>query len=406
MPVARSFSRILLCAVALARPVSAEEPHRPWLAAEGAVPGAHPPAETLAVSAPETIRVRIARSRSNLRLSATGPYEILPLSGGRARPGRNEQIVRRTRQGLRMGGQTYKGRALMAPVNPSDFLLLNGRRYRGAFIVEPAPRGRVDVINQLPLEEYLYGVLPREVGADWPLEALKAQAVVSRTYAMANRATDPRQRFDVSNGVSSQVYGGLEDEAAGPIRAVDETRGEILVDARRKPIQTFFHSSCGGHTETPLYVWAGHETTDGFASARDAFCKEDPFYRWALDLSASAIRSRLRRAGIRVGEIRRIEAAKKSPSGRAWSFLVASSSGKKKIQGNQFRMALGPEALRSTLLTDLKRTRRGFHFEGRGWGHGVGLCQWGARGRALAGQTYPQILEAYYPRSSLRRIAP
>src|SRR5207237_2449270 len=95
-----------------------------------------------------------------------------------------------------------------------------------------------------------------------------------------------------------------------------------------------------------------------------------------------------------------------SPSGRAWVFTVESSKGKVQIPGNSFRLAVGADELRSTLLTTIKQRGKVFRFEGRGWGHGVGLCQWGARGRAAAGHSYPKILEAYYPGAQLVKAAP
>ncbi len=108
--------------------------------------------------------------------------------------------------------------------------------------------GRYDVIEYVDLEDYLYGVLPREVETNWPLDALKAQAVVSRTYAMSNRAQDAKGRFDLSDGVFDQVYGGRDVESGASNQAVQETQGEVLLDSAGKPIQAFFHSSCGGCT--------------------------------------------------------------------------------------------------------------------------------------------------------------
>ncbi|OGR92460.1 MAG: hypothetical protein A2992_07750 [Elusimicrobia bacterium RIFCSPLOWO2_01_FULL_59_12] len=245
-------------------------------------------------------------------------------------------------------------------------------------------------------------MLPREVGADWPAESLKSQAVISRTYVLAMMNRSVYKDYDVTNDVRSQVYGGLQAEKPATSEAVEETRGEILVDGAGAPALSFFHSSCGGRTETPPYVWSDLQNppTD-FESIRDPYCRSDPYRSWARDISAERIQNRLRRAGYRVGTLRKISAAKESPSGRVWSFAVESSRGRILVPGNNFRLAVGPEVLRSTYLTDLRKKGSVFHFEGKGWGHGAGLCQWGARGRAQEGHTYTQILKAYYPNSRL-----
>jgi stage II sporulation protein D len=206
----------------------------------------------------------------------------------------------------------------------------------------------------------------------------------------------------VTNNVFSQVYGGLQDETPATNQAVEDTRGEVLVDETGTPVQTFFHSSCGGRTESPEYVWREIKTAPRYLeSVSDPYCKDDPFYNWELTISKETLQRRLRRAGYPGGPIKGLKIAKRSPSGRAYMIQVISAKGKTTIQGNAFRLAVGPEALRSTLITDIEQRGHSFHFNGHGWGHGVGLCQWGARGRALANQTYVQILNAYYPKVRL-----
>lgn len=353
---------------------------------------------------PSYIRVRILHTRSSFTLGSTGSYEYTLLTGGRVRTSSATTRVKPAKQKMRIGTTLFPGDVLVSPKQPSEHLLINGRHYRGVLILEPLRSGYVDVVEQVATDEYLYGVLPKEVGADWPMEALKAQAIVSRTYVLANKASDPAQRYDVASDVTYQVYGGFDSEADSTNRAVDETKGEILVDQNEQPIQTFFHSSCGGRTETPENVWFRVDPKPAFASIADEFCREDPYAHWQVDMSAAFIRKRLRREGMLVGEIRQIKLGKKTSSGRPVSLVLETSSGRREIQSNRFRLAIGPEVLRSTLITELDRNKKLFHWEGRGWGHGVGLCQWGARGRALAGHAYEKILRAYYPRARLIKV--
>ncbi len=399
--VSGSFLPLFIFALA-ASPADSEE-RRPWLASSGAEPA---PLTTTAYKMPATVRVRILHTKKPFSVGCTGIFNFMPLEGGKVVTSDRPVVVKPGNRQFIMGPTRFSSEVVVAPIGKNDFVMVNRRRYRGAVLLEPVGRMTVDVVEQLPMDDYLYGVLPREVGGDWPIEALKAQAVVSRTYVLANLATDPRQRYDVSNDVSSQVYGGLEDEAPAANKAVEETRGEYLLTKQGKPLEAFFHSSCGGRTETPNYVWKSRAAEEDFSAVKDSYCRADPYYRWQLNLGADTLRNRLKRAGVRVGAIRKISIAKKTPSDRAWVLGIYSDSGTREMSGQNFRMAIGPEALRSTLLTEISRTKRGFHFEGRGWGHGVGLCQWGAKGRAQAGQSYYEIVKAYYPDVSLVRSAP
>jgi stage II sporulation protein D len=262
--------------------------------------------------------------------------------------------------------------------------------------------GRYDVVEYLSVEEYLYGVLPREVETTWPLDALKAQAVVSRTYVLYNKMKGANERYDVLDSVLDQVYGGQNVEAPSTTQAVNETHDEILLDSAGKPVQAFFHSSCGGHTELPEHVWKSSYPSDVFGVVSDgSYCSDDPHYKWQLSVPYTTLRARLKRAGFQIRDIKSISILQKSASGRAETFILETSKTQIEVAGNRFRLALGPEALRSTLLVNMKAGKKSVFFEGRGWGHGVGLCQWGARGRALAGQTYKQILQTYYPKAKL-----
>lgn len=352
-----------------------------------------------------TLRVRVLHTRSAVRIGGTGAWEYCPMQGGPCRSTTSALRVRRSSRGIFVNNHTVRGGLWARPASEKDFLSVNGRSYRGKLRVVAAGRGMIDVIEYVDLEEYLYGVLPREVGADWPLEALKAQAVISRTFALANKAENAAQPYDMSNDVRFQVYGGRSDEAPAPIRAVDGTQGEVLVDAAGLPIQAFFHSSCGGMTDKPGNVWNANYPDDLFGVTVDTFCVDDPYRTWHLSLNASTIKMRLGRAGVRVGTVKDIQIGKRSPSGRAQTLLLIWRGGKKEVSGNKFRLAVGPEAFRSTLLSEISHSGKRFDFTGHGWGHGVGLCQWGARGRATAGQTYDQILKAYYPGATLRKPA-
>ena len=350
---------------------------------------------------PSTIRVCLRHAQRTFNIGCTGSFNYQSGTAGTAIKSKGRQSVMPISGGSAIGNRRFHGVVTVSPEKPTDLLMLDGRRYRGVIQLIPAGRRQVDVVEIVSLDEYLQGVLPKEMGPEWPLEALKAQAVASRSYALAARAEDPDRSYDVVSDVHDQVYGGVESESPASNQAVRETHGQILMTRDGKPVQAFFHSSCGGRTEMPGDVWDSRASFLGFAPVSDSFCKEDPYRQWTLTLSPDSITRRLRRAGIRIGTVKTVKAVKRSSSDRVTQFLVAGSRGKAFVQGNRFRLALGPEILRSTLLTEISQNRKGFHFEGRGWGHGVGLCQWGARGRALAGQKHEEILKAYYSEASL-----
>ncbi len=353
-------------------------------------------------STPETVRVRILYARHPVRLSCSGAYRMELRESTKSYLRHASVSVRAMRSAMVFGQTSFKGEVVVMPESTTDTLKLNGRRYRGILAFHPLGSGRFDVVEYVSIEEYVYGVLPREVEISWPLDALKAQAVVSRTYVLYNKMKGSTERYDVLNSVLDQVYGGQEVEAPTTTQAVNETRGEILLDSAGKPVQTFFHSSCGGSTELPEHVWKSSYASDAFGVVSDgSYCSDDPHYKWQLSLPYSVLRTRLRRAGLHIREIKGISILQKSASGRAEIFRLETSKGEIEMAGNRFRLALGPEALRSTLLVNMKAGKKSVFFEGRGWGHGVGLCQWGARGRALAGQTYKQIVQTYYPKAKL-----
>jgi stage II sporulation protein D len=355
---------------------------------------------------PETVRIRILYTRLPSTLSCTGPYRFQLHQGGKSYVRRSSIKVCAMRTTMVFGQTSFKGEMVAMPDSSTDTLKLNGRRYRGLLVFHPLGIGRYDVVEYLSVEEYVYGVLPREVEIAWPLDALKAQAVVSRTYVLYNKEKQATERYDVLDSVHDQVYGGEEVEAPSTTQAVNDTRGEILVDPTGKPVQAFFHSSCGGHTERPEHVWKSSNDPDVFGVISDgSYCSEDPHYKWQLTLGYNVLRAKLKRAGFRIRDIKKISVLQKSESGRVEVFNIETSRGEIEVGGNRFRLAIGPELLRSTLLTNMKVGKKSVYFEGRGWGHGVGLCQWGARGRALAGQHYKDILQTYYPKAKLTQAS-
>jgi stage II sporulation protein D len=271
------------------------------------------------------------------------------------------------------------------------------RPYRGVLEVRRTPAGRITVINELDLEEYLYGVLKMEVDPRWPSDALRAQAVAARTLALYSLNRFSTEGYDVRATTDSQVYGGVLAEDPRTTAAVEATRGQILTYEGR-PVFAAYHSDSGGHTEASELVWGGR-----YAYLRAVADPYTPAQPWTLRMDLAAFEDRLRRTGRAVAGVTAVEVIDVTPSGRAASVRITSALGAVPLRGTELRTILGAEALKSTLFTVrmLPDEQPSIEFTGRGSGHGVGMSQWGARGQALLGRSYLEILRYYYTGVSL-----
>ncbi len=302
--------------------------------------------------------------------------------------------VRYNRGTWSVDGRTVSAdKIILVPINGSPFRF-NNRLYRGSLQLS-SDGGRITAINMVSLEQYLYSVVPKEVGNEWPMEALKAQAVAARTYAVARMASRINADWDVMPGQSDQVYGGYESERERTTRAVEETRGQILVYNGR-PITSYFCSNSGGMTEAGRYPY--------LRSFPDPYSKNSPGYRWTLRISASELAQRLKSKGYNVGTVNSVIASDRSSSGRVRSIRIAHSKGMTYIPGDDFRWKVDSTYLRSTLFT-VSKSGQTFTFEGYGYGHGYGLSQWGCYQQAKLGRDYREILSFYYPGTTFDELA-
>lgn len=305
-----------------------------------------------------------------------------------------------TKEGLQVGRKFFSPKVEI--ISP-DYISINGRGYRGSIVLEKNSRDRFTVINQVDLEEYLYGVMLPEISPNWPEETLKAQAVISRTYILRNLNKHSAQGFSLCDSVHCQVYRGLAGEDPRTNKAVDTTRGEILV-YNDEPIDAFFHSTCGGYTEKPSNVWGSPSDPEYLQGVKCNFCEDDPRYYWEHTLNKNKIASVLRKKGYPIEKVKKIEVYKKGNGGRISKLEITDGRGKKHILlANQFRIFFNPENQRSTFV-EIKAYSDAYQFKGKGWGHGVGLCQWGARGMGLKDHSYQEILRYYYPGAKLKKV--
>ena len=385
------------------------------------------------------------------------------------------------------------GNSYMLPVTITGpgFLKFNGRTYRGAFLVS----SRGGLLNVLDIENYLYGVLPAEVGASWPTEALRAQAISARTYALKQSMNRAEKGYDVVDTDADQVYKGAGIETAKTNKAVSSTAGEGLTYGNDLAM-TYFHSDSGGHTADISDVWG--QNLPYLTGVPEVVSYKSPVSVWNAKFSSSRIQSVIKKVtGSDIGPIREIQVSEVDEGGRAIRMTFIGTNGTKTIRASQFRLALDPRTLKSTMFTpsggafnaaksatpaglvaaqkdnaksseltfeetraiakmtsegvftttelidmltnqakqknyyqiglgrsgnknisgsgqnkkpsnkygySIEKSGSDFVFYGRGWGHGVGLCQYGAMAMAEQGWTAEKILAHYYPGTTVRKF--
>lgn len=276
---------------------------------------------------------------------------------------------------------------------------VNGKSYRGQIELSLQNNGKILVINELPLEQYLIGVITSEISSTWPMESIKTQAVIARTYAVAKRKERSRAFYHLESTVMDQAYEGSDEEDSRAVRGVIETEGEVLT-YNGTVIQAFYHANSGGRTESSENVWGvalpylkGVECQYGLTSTTSS---------WEQSVPLSKIESSLKAQ--KVYGLTDIKAGPRNNRGRLKTVQLETERGTITILATKFRMAVGSTVIRSTNFS--VRVEGGTaYFSGSGYGHGVGLCQYGAKQRALDGFSYTEILSYYYPGTKLSKLS-
>jgi stage II sporulation protein D len=285
---------------------------------------------------------------------------------------------------------------------PGEFLQVNGKSYRGSLEIRKKPNGLLLIINQLDIEDYLKGVVASEIPHDWEREVLNAQAVASRTYALYRKRTAGSRPYDIASNVDSQVYEGKSGERDAAIRAVRETEG-IVITYEGEIIPAFYHSSCGGRTESAFELW---NLDVPYLQGVDCGCQAISRYGvWEKRFPARQIESALGRRGYSLKGVHSASIDGVTAAGRVKRVALGHSKGALLIPAEKFRAALGYSLIPSVFF-EIDMTGSDIVISGRGMGHGVGLCQWGAKEMAQRGQDYASILRYYYPGTSLVKETP
>lgn len=268
-------------------------------------------------------------------------------------------------------------------------LVIGGAKYKGNIEVWRGDRG-LYLISKMPLEDYIKGVVMSEIGDDWDMEALKVQAVIARTYALYQKKKSKEKKFDITSDTSHQVFKGNPGDTRIAY-AVKHTAGEILT-YDGKPIEAFYHSTCGGHTESPEEAFGKKHP---YLKPVKTPCNLSPYQNWTRNISYSAIED-----ATGINGVKEIQAKSKTMTGRVKEVVITGSSSRVTMEATELRRKLGWKKLPSTDFK-MKPNGNSVTFEGKGFGHGVGLCQFGSLEMAKKGKSYKEILATYFPGATI-----
>jgi len=350
---------------------------------------------------PPVLRIAVIKNADIVTLTIKGKYKIRSvytqeiLHEGRSL--KNSKVAP-TISGLLVGKNPFKIFAIRIETKRDGGIFLNNRRFRGSVDIIRTEDLKLLAVNHVDVESYLYGVLYHEISPLWTMDAIKAQAIAARTFALHQKRERRKQDYDLTSDVYSQMYGGKTSEKWRTNRAVNLTRGEVLT-YKGDIFPTYYHATCAGHTLDASRLWSIN--IEPLKGVKCDYCKKSPHYRWRRRVSFGQIEEKLNKSGHEVKGVYAIEIEGKGESGRVTNVIVKGKNKRLKIDSNKFRLVIGPNILRSAKF-DLTIARDIVLFEGVGWGHGVGMCQWGSYLMSKKGYDAGEILKFYYPGAKIK----
>lgn len=347
------------------------------------------------------LRVLLINDATEAQLSINGSYQITGSLTNIIDQGQGLQKAKIfvSNGGVTIGNKHYDNSELRITGLREGTIELNNVRYRGEIRILQQLNNKFSVIEEVDLEGFISGVLGGEMPHTWNEEALRAQAVTARTYAMYKKKVKQNEVYHLN--MLDLAYRGMSSESPRLNKIVQDTKGVIMVyDWNIFP--AYFHSTCGGHTEDAGRVF-GRDSIPPLRGVTCSYCNNTKYSRWSLDIDKSEIERKLRNARVPVSNIHTVKAKEPGAGKHSSKVEIVSANGSKEMNANEFRLVVGPNYLYSTAF-DSKNNGKNITFSGRGWGHGVGLCQYGAQGMAEKGFKWDAIIKNYYPQVELVRI--
>ena len=360
---------------------------------------------TAAASWQPEITIGLSQGVAEVRLSATSGalyvYDDLEKEPMMKIPQGQELSVRMMRDRFLANEKEIKGERLVIQPESTGFVKVNGMPYRGFITLLKKPG--MTVVNNVPVEDYLYGVVPKEMPPSWSAEALRAQSIAARTFALKNRKRHSAEGFDLCSTAHCQVYEGMSAEMQSTTAAVNSTRGEVLF-YKGAIIDALFHTDSGGMTEFSEHVWGS--TVPYLRAVKELRTQTQP---WSRTVSMASFVQKIEAGDKSLGTLKEIRlspltvgkgSTDRTPSGRVRAAEFVGTKGRINLSGNDLRSMF---SLPSTLF-DIRAGRTEVVFSGYGSGHGLGLSQWGAKALADSGKGYEDILLYYYSGVTLEKL--
>jgi len=281
----------------------------------------------------------------------------------------------------------------------NGYVKLNNSTYSGKVILIPKDNDKFSILEEIGIEGFLPGVVEGEMPIMWNNDALQAQVIAVRTYVLYKRKIKGNTLYHINK--LDLAYKGSYMNQSKSKEIVDKTRGIVMVyDWNLFP--GYFHSTCGGHTEDINLVF-NLRSIPPLSGVECGYCNNSKYYIWKKKLGSNVIQRSLNAANTKVKKIRKISTEQIGPGGHCSTIKIVHAGGTKRVNANDFRLMIGPNNLRSTSFS-IKKSGSSFIFDGSGWGHGVGLCQYGTQNMAKLGFRWFEILRHYYPEIDLVKI--
>jgi stage II sporulation protein D len=353
---------------------------------------------------PAIVRVAVIKDAPQLELSIKSEFRITPIEIDEVLYSQKNLISAKVLPfswGVKIADKEFKLYGVRIIPSADSTIFINKRSFRGQVDIIRQRNETLLVVNHVNVEDYLKGVLHKEVSHWWPMAALQAQAIVARTFALYQAGINKDKDYDLESTVYSQVYGGSISEKARTNRAVYKTLGEVLT-YKSELFPAYYHATCGGHTEDASVLWK--TDLEPLRGVNCNFCRNSPHFYWKRRIPVSDIEKALS-----IDRIQDIFIKESNNSGRVVLLQIQTAKGPLDYMAKDFRQKLGTDVIKSTIFKiEIKpdiNSRLFAEIDGVGWGHGVGMCQWGAFGMALRGYKLQQILEYYYPGAKIEAYA-
>lgn len=375
------------------------------------------------------VRVLLEENRPEAMLWADGSFAIECLSQGVQTVYYSSRPVTVRTDGSLLTVANHKGGVIQSRIDEVNIIprgnanpiSLNNVRYRG--IVKILPNNQsMQIVNIVYMEDYLRGVVPPEIGkrSEDEIEAVKAQAVAARTYAMAHLQQYRGAPYDMKSSIIDQVYEGIKVENKLVNKAIDLTAGKVLF-YQDQYVNAYYHSTCGGLTDDISSVWDRKELPYLKSVSDGDACSWSKYYNWEEVFTEAQLRGRIeqylssdRGRDLRLGAIRDIKITERTPGGRVGKMTVETENDIFRFYKDRIRWVVGRTSNPDLILpsdrfdVDIERNAAGsvlsITFSGSGYGHGVGMCQCGAIGLARQGWTYDSILSHYYTGIEIKKL--